>query len=177
MTAMNKFFGHLKTVLIHKHYVFQACCKAGIPWQGLIHDLSKFTPEEFFGSVRYYTGVCSPIGAERKERGYSRGWLHHKGRNKHHWEYWVEFRDDGTEYYVKMPVKYAKEMCCDWLGAGKAYNGKYWDRSLPLKYYNAHQCYYKLNDETRAFCLHYLQLINDEGPDAGLAWLREQKSY
>lgn len=174
---MKKFFGHLKTVLIHRWLVFRFCCRVGIPWQGLIHDLSKFTPEEFLPSVHYYQGTSSPIGAERHEKGYSEAWLHHKGRNKHHWEYWVEFQDDGNEYLVKIPINYVKEMLCDWLSAGKTYNGKNWQQHFPLNYFMKHEKYYKLNPETKAFALKVLTMIKDEGEDKALAWLAKQKEY
>ena len=174
---MNKFFGHLKTILIHKHLVFKFCCRAGIPLQGLTHDLSKFSPVEFIPSVRYYKGTSSPIGAERREKGYSSAWLHHKAHNMHHWEYWVEFRDDGTEYYVKMPINHLKEMLCDWLSAGKTYNRKSWQSDYPLNYFLSHEAYYKLNPETKAFALKVLNMIKDEGEEKTLSWLREVKSY
>ena len=35
-------FKHFAKVCVHKHWVFYYCCKAGIPLQGLTHDLSKF---------------------------------------------------------------------------------------------------------------------------------------
>lgn len=174
---MNKIFSHLRTVLTHRHLVFRYCCRVGIPLQGLVHDLSKFTPTEFIPSVRYYQGTSSPIGAERRAKGYSAAWLHHKSRNLHHWEYWVEFRDDGTEYYVKMPINYLKEMICDWLSAGKTYNGKKWHQELPLEYFLAHEAYYKLNPETKEFALRFLNLIKEKGEDEALAWLAQQKDY
>jgi len=175
--VMNNFFGHLKTVIMHKHLVFKYCCRVGIPLQGLVHDLSKFSPAEFRPSVHYFKGTSSPIGAERREKGYSSAWLHHKAINKHHWEYWVEFRDDGTEYYVKMPMRFVKEMLCDWLSAGKTYNRKTWQQHFPLDYFHAHESYYKLNPETKAFALKVLEMIKSEGEDAALDWLRKQKDY
>ena len=174
---MNKFFGHLNNVLTHRHLVCKFCCKVGIPWLGLTHDLSKFTPVEFFPSVHYYQGTSSPVGAERREKGYSEAWLHHKARNKHHWEYWVEFRDDGSEYYVKMPMKYLKEMLCDWLSAGKTYNRKTWQSDYPLKYFQSHEAYYKLNPETKTFALKVLNMFKDEGEEKTLAWLKGIKNY
>lgn len=174
---MNRFFGHLKTVLIHRHLVFVYCCKVGIPLQGLAHDLSKFSPAEFGPSVRYFQGNSSPVGAERREHGYSAAWLHHKAVNKHHWEYWVEFRDDGTEYYVKMPMNYLKEMLCDWLSAGKTYNRGTWQQDYPMKYFRTHESYYKLHPETKEFALKVLEMIQTEGEEAALSWLRKQKEY
>lgn len=120
---MNKFFGHLKTVCKHKYYVFKYCCKAGIPIEGLFHDMSKFSPVEFWESVRYYQGNRSPIDACKEENGWSACWLHHKGRNKHHYQYWIDGIDEGGEP-VEMPHRYVKEMICDFLGAGNAYMGE-----------------------------------------------------
>ena len=113
-------FLHLKTICTHKHYVFYYCKKAGIPIQGMIHDLSKFSPTEFFESVKYYQGNRSPIDACKEDKGYSNAWMHHKGRNKHHYEYWVDNFDNGGTP-IRMPYKYALELVCDYLGAGKAY--------------------------------------------------------
>lgn len=177
MKFMSHLFGHLRVVLTHKYYVFRYCCRVGIPWQGLTHDLSKFSPTEFFPSVRYFQGDKSPIGEERRQNGYSSAWLHHKSRNRHHWEYWVEFRDDGTQYLVKIPMKYTKEMLCDWIAAGKTYCGKSWTQAQPLNYFNEHQAYYKLNPATHAFALKALTMFRDEGEDKTLQWLREQKRY
>ena len=174
---MNKFFGHLNNILTHRHMVFKYCCRVGIPLQGLVHDLSKFTPTELIPSVRYYQGTSSPIGAERRAQGYSMAWLHHKAQNKHHWEYWVEFRDDGTEYYVKMPMNYLKEMLCDWLSAGKTYNRTTWQPNYPLKYFTAHENYYKLHPETKAFALKVLNMFAEKGEDETLDWLAKQKKY
>lgn len=116
-------FKHFKKICVHKHWVFYYCCKAGIPFQGIVHDLSKFSPTEFFESVKYYQGTSSPIDACKKENGWSAAWLHHKGRNKHHYEYYVDNLDNGGTP-LEMPMKYKKEMLCDFLGAGRAYYGK-----------------------------------------------------
>ena len=120
---MKNFLGHLKTILIHKWWVFRYCCLFGIPWRGLVHDLSKFSPTEFFESVKYYSGTRSPIDASKEANGYSRAWLHHKGRNKHHYEYWQDNFDNGGMPLV-MPYKESLEMLCDYLGAARAYMGK-----------------------------------------------------
>ena len=118
---MNKFFGHLKTVMIHKYWVFHYCCKIGMPIVGLTHDLSKFSPIEFWESVKYYNGKVSPIVMCKKDKGYSEAWQHHKGRNPHHYEYWIDNLDKGG-VPIKMPYRYAAELICDYLAAGKAYN-------------------------------------------------------
>jgi hypothetical protein len=118
-----KAWKHFKKILVHKYWVFKYCCNAGIPVQGILHDLSKFSPTEFFESVKYYQGNISPIDACKKANGYSKAWLHHKGRNPHHYEYWQDNFDNGGEPLI-MPEKYAIELVCDYLGAGRAYMGK-----------------------------------------------------
>lgn len=114
---------HFKKICIHKYYVGKYCWRMGLYWQGLTHDLSKFSPIEFWESVKYYQGDRSPIDACKEVHGYSKAWLHHKGRNKHHYEYWQDNFDQGGQPLI-MPYKYAVEMLCDYLGAGHAYSGK-----------------------------------------------------
>ena len=114
---------HFKKICKHKYYVGKYCWKINLYWQGITHDLSKFSPIEFFESVKYYQGNRSPIDACKEKKGYSKGWLHHKGRNPHHYEYWIDNLDQGGEALI-MPREYAFEMICDYIGAGKAYMGK-----------------------------------------------------
>ena len=119
---MKKFFGHLRTVNKHRRYVRKYCFMAHLYWQGLTHDLSKYSPTEFFESVKYYQGNRSPIDACKEENGFSKAWQSHRGKNSHHRERWTDYYDKGTAC-VPMPYKYAAEMLCDYLGAGKAYHG------------------------------------------------------
>ena len=93
------------------------------PWRGIKHDMSKFSPTEFWESVRYYQGTSSPIDAAKKDKGWSAAWMHHKGRNTHHYEYWEDNFDNGGEP-LRVPYEDAVEMLCDFLGAGRAYMGK-----------------------------------------------------
>lgn len=123
MNKIKNFFGHIRTVHTHRRWVRYYCFKAGLYKQGLTHDLSKYSPTEFFESIKYYTGNSSPIDVCKKEKGYSAAWMHHKGRNKHHYEFWQDNFDNGGEALI-MPYKYALEMICDYLGAGRAYNEK-----------------------------------------------------
>jgi len=126
-------FKHIKLVMKHKWVVFKLCCKVGIPWRGFMHDWSKFSPTEFFESIKYYNGHRSPITICKQEKGYSEAWLHHKGRNKHHPEYWIDMSlPDKT---VIMPYKYAIEMICDKMAAGIVYKGKEWNKEWQLTYY------------------------------------------
>ena len=125
--------GHIKTVTKHKWIVFKLACKAGIPWRGFWHDFSKFSPTEFGESIKYYVGVHSPITEAKKDKGYSDAWLHHKGRNKHHLEYWIDF--DAKPVVPVIPYKYAVEKVCDDLSAGMVYNGKNWNQDTQYNYY------------------------------------------
>lgn len=112
---------HFKKICIHKYYVAKYCFMCGLYWQGIVHDLSKFSPTEFCESVKYYCGTGSPINACKADKGYSLAWFHHRGRNLHHWAHWVDDFDQGM-IPKKMPFKYVLEMMCDYLGAGQAYS-------------------------------------------------------
>lgn len=125
--------GHIKTVTKHKWIVFKLACKVGIPWRGFWHDFSKFSPTEFGESIKYYVGVHSPITEAKKDKGYSDAWLHHKGRNKHHLEYWIDF--EAKPVVPVIPYKYAVEKVCDDLSAGMVYNGKNWKQDTQYNYY------------------------------------------
>lgn len=116
-------FKHLKTILKHKYWVGKYCFKLGIPIRGILHDMSKFSPVEFWESAKYYQGTSSPIDACKKANGYSKAWMHHKGRNPHHYEYWQDNFDNGGTP-LPMPFEDSLEMLCDYLGAGHAYMGK-----------------------------------------------------
>ena len=116
-------FKHFWLITRHKYYVFKYCMKAGLIWQGITHDLSKYSPTEFWESVKHYDGTKSPIDVCKQKYGYSMAWFHHRGRNRHHYEYWQDNFDQGGNP-VKMPFRFALEMVCDYLGAGQAYSRK-----------------------------------------------------
>lgn len=82
---------HFRTITRHKLLVMQKCFRVGLYRQGLLHDLSKYSPTEFLVGMKYYQGNRSPNNAEREDTGVSLSWLHHKGRNRHHYEYWVDY--------------------------------------------------------------------------------------
>ena len=128
---IKRFYGHLHTINSHRRAVRRLCFKSGLYKQGLIHDLSKYSFVEFFSGVKYYQGYRSPIDAEKEELGYSLGWLHHKGRNKHHFEYWMEKDYKTLEFKcLDMPLNYLLEAACDKIAASKIYmKDKYTDSS------------------------------------------------
>ena len=135
------FIGHLKTVMQHRHQVFIHCVKAGIPMRGLPHDLSKFSPTEFIPGVLYYQGNRSPNEREREVGGYSRAWMHHKGRNRHHFEYWIDYclDPDGKAYMggCRMPMKYVAEQFCDRIAACRVYLGEGYTDAAPYDYFSS----------------------------------------
>lgn len=154
---------HFKTVCKHRWVVFRECARCGIPWRGLVHDLSKFSPEEFIPSAKHFQGTKSPIEAEKDKYGYSKAWLHHKGHNKHHWEYWTDFDRQGKVVPVPIPVKYVIEMVCDWVGAGMVYNKGNWTQEDPLKYYNKVRAGRHFEEETERDLVNLLTTIQDDG--------------
>ena len=121
--TLKKTLLHLRKICIHKYWVARYCFKCGLYWQGITHDLSKLSWTEFWESVRYYQGDSSPINEAKKDKGYSLAWQHHKGHNPHHYEHWTDNYDSETTC-IAMPYKYAVELICDWIGAGRAYQSK-----------------------------------------------------
>ncbi len=173
---MNKLWGHLKTVTKHRSTVFVHCCRAGIPWQGFWHDSSKFSPEEFITSVRHYAGgVKSPNELERADYGYSRAWMHHKGRNKHHFEYWTDY-DPKTHKMspVPMPKKYLVEMFCDRVGACKVYKGKDYTDASAFEYFDRGGAKNKMHPDTARELERLLVMLRDEGEEKTFKYIRRE---
>lgn len=173
-TFPQRLFGHLGTLLTHKRYVAQGCFRIGLYRQGLFHDLSKFSPAEFITSVRYYEGTRSPNAVERELYGCSRAWLHHKGRNRHHFEYWIDFtaRGEQTAFGCKMPLRFVAEMVCDRRAACIAYHGSAYRQSDAWDYYVRTRARVILHPDTRAVLEKALVLMRDEGEAAAFLWLR-----
>ncbi len=129
-------FKHFQTITRHRHAVIRHCFHCGIGWQGLLHDLSKYAPVEFIPGARYWTGTRSPNEGERRDYGYSKAWLHHKGRNRHHFEYWTDYNPvEHRVMPVRMPARYVAEMFCDRVAASKTYQGKNYSDRHPLEYF------------------------------------------
>ncbi len=161
---MNKFFGHLKTVIKHKSLVMKFCFKCGLYRQGITHDLSKFSPTEFIPGVKYYTGKRSPNELEREEKGYSAAWLHHKGRNRHHFEYWSDFKNGIGIVPVEMPLRYAAEMCCDRIAACRTYHGKNYKQGDAYDYFiNSKVVPKYMHPNTRDLLKGWLESVRDNG--------------
>lgn len=169
---------HFRTITKHRHAVIRNCFKAGIGWQGLFHDLSKYTPTEFIPGAKYYLGTRSPNEEERRLFGFSRAWLHHKGRNRHHFEYWTDYNPETrTMGPVPMPKRYVVEMFCDRVAASKIYKGKNYTDSSAYEYFLPGKKTRFIHPETSDQIEHFLKLLADEGEDAAFkavkAWLKE----
>ncbi len=169
---------HFCTITKHRHYVIKHCFYAGILWQGLLHDLSKYTPTEFIPGAIYYAGDKSPNVGERRANGYSKAWLHHQGRNKHHFEYWQDY-DPKTRFKepVKMPLKYVKEMFCDRLAASKIYYGDKYTEDMPLAYFEKGKYCRKIHPETAALLEKLLKMLKEKGERKTFTYIRHLKEY
>lgn len=164
---MGSFWGHLHTINHHRRLVRQGCFRMGLYWQGLMHDLSKYAPVEFRTGVRYYQGTRSPNTAEREEKGWSEAWMHHKGRNRHHWEYWTDL-DMKTKAYaaVPMPPKYLAEMVADRIAACKTYQGAAYTDASALGYFEASNEARLMHPDTIRDLRYLLTKLRDEGETA-----------
>lgn len=155
---------HLSIVNRHRWEVFKLSIKVGIPFRGLLHDLSKYSFTEFSESVKYYKiskGEYSPILAAKKDLGYSRCWLHHKGRNPHHYEYWYDAA--GPIKTPIIPLKYMLEMICDRIAASKTYNKKTYNNSMPLDYFNKEKKYMTMNPKLIDFVEEVFKELSKKG--------------
>ena len=172
MNIFKRFFGHLHTVNQHRREVRKLCFKCGLYWQGLTHDLSKYSPVEFWNGVKYFTGTASPHHGERKAYGYSKAWLHHKGRNKHHTEYWLDIVNGGPSP-IYMPINYLAEMICDRIAASKIYlKDKYTD-AAPLEYFTTHQNENPFSIDSKAELWNWLIRLREHGEEETCKQLRE----
>ncbi|MCR5294981.1 MAG: DUF5662 family protein [Lachnospiraceae bacterium] len=169
---------HLKTITKHHNLVMSYCIRAGLIRQGLMHDLSKLSPEEFLVGIRYYQGTRSPNNAEREKEGKSNAWLHHKGRNKHHYEYWIDYSLDPDCKTgiagMQMPRRYVAEMIFDRVSASRVYEGDGYTDASPLKYFlgNKEKCWF-INDTTKRQMEFLLTMWAEEGEEYTIAYIRE----
>lgn len=175
-----KIWQHFCTITHHKYLVMKGCFAVGLYKQGLLHDLSKYTPTEFLVGCKYYQGTMSPNNAERRDKGYSSAWLHHKGRNKHHMEYWLDYGlpqkggEHGGLCGMKMPLRYAVEMYVDRVAASKNYQKeRYTDRSA-LDYYLNGKELHVLHEDTKALLELLLYMLAARGEDYVNTFIRKE---
>lgn len=165
---------HFKTITHHRWLVCQGCFRVGLYWQGLTHDLSKYTLTEFCAGARYYQGTRSPNAAEREDKGYSEAWMHHKGRNRHHYEYWTDLCYQTKRYEaVPMPRKYLVEMVMDRRAACMTYQGKKYRDDSPLNYYINSRERLLMHPQTQQELAYILTMLAEKGEEAVFRYLKE----
>ena len=156
MVYITAFFKYLSYVIRHKWYVFIECCKLGIPISGVLHDLSKFRPSEFFPYMIHFQvrkrktlkHGYSKRDDPNKDEVFDLAWLKHIHRNPHHWQYWILIEDTSpTPKVIPMPERFRKEMLADWKGAGKAQG--FGDNTV--EWYLKHEKDMILHQETRTW--------------------------
>ena len=169
-------WNHFRTVTRHRHLVMRYCFAVGLVRQGLLHDLSKYSPAEFMVGARYYQGNRSPNNAQRELSGIATAWLHHKGRNKHHYEYWIDY-DLKAEHNpplcgMKMPKRYVVEMTMDRIAACRTYQGRNYSDKAPLEYYQHGRSYHLMHPDTAALLEKLLTMLADEGRRKTFRYIR-----
>ena len=153
--------------------VMKNCFRCGLYCQGLTHDVSKLAPVEFWAGAKYWQGTCSPNNAQRQAEGYSAAWLHHKGRNKHHLEYWIDYSTNKSGMVgMKMPLRYVCEMVCDRVAASRIYLGDRYTDASPWEYYDRSKGHYMLHPETRALLEKLLKMVRDLGQERTFAYMK-----
>ncbi|MDR0914966.1 MAG: DUF5662 family protein [Oscillospiraceae bacterium] len=172
---MSNLFKHFKTITSHRHKVIGLCKKAGIFWQGLGHDLSKYHPAEFLVGARFYKGTRSPNEGEREVFGNSRAWMRHKGRNRHHFEYWTDYNPATKKIEpVEMPIKYVIEMFCDRVAASKNYLKAGYKPDHPLQYFINAKHRRMIHPATSQLLEDLLTMLKEKGEDETFRFIRTQ---
>ena len=169
---MSRFVKHLRTINHHKWLVTSMCFKCGMYKQGFLHDLSKYSPSEFIPSVKYFQGNRSPITYEKEVKGYSECWLHHKGRNKHHWEYWTDRIEYGLKAY-KMPFNYVLESILDKIAASKVYRKNDYNENYPYEFFCNSYEIKAMHPETARQIQYFLEYLKDNGEEKTLELIKE----
>lgn len=166
---------HFIVITRHRLLVFKLCCKVGQPWRGFVHDLSKYSPTEFWEGVKYFNGKHSPITDCKKDKGYSEAWLHHRGRNKHHTDYWVDLSSPDKTPII--PYPYVAEMLCDKLAAGMIYKGKEWTKEYELEYWLNERDKTLVNDQIDTLITDFFTQISENGVEKTLTKENVRKLY
>ena len=178
----NGLIRHFLTITEHRMQVAKYCFECGLYIQGLTHDLSKYSPTEFLNGAKYYQGYRSPNNAEREDKGYSEAWLHHKGRNRHHYEYWVDYCSEtsynkeakGGMVPVRMPRRFLVEMICDRVAASKVYNKGHYKDDMPLKYFERSMDRIFMYEDTKKELLAFLKMIAVFGEEKTFSFIKNR---
>lgn len=168
-----KAWNHFKTITQHRWLVMKGCFRVGLYWQGLTHDLSKYSPSEFIVGARLWSGVRSPNSYEREQKGYSEAWMHHKGRNKHHYEYWTDLSPVSKQYEsVLMPRKYLAEMVMDRIAACKVYQGADYNDGSALTYLESSREKDLMCPQLRRQLHFLLSMLKNDGEDKTFQYIK-----
>ena len=169
-----KAWQHFKTITRHRLIVMAGCFRVGLYWQGLTHDLSKYSPTEFCNGAKYYQGTRSPNAAEREDKGYSEAWIHHKGRNPHHYEYWTDMNMQTRVYTaVPMPRKYLAEQIMDRRAACIVYQGKNYTAASPLNYFAKSRERDLMHPQTRQELEYLLTMLKEQGEKETFRYIKK----
>ena len=168
-----KAWKHFVTITRHRHLVMAGCFRVGLYRQGLTHDLSKYSPTEFLTGAKYYQGTRSPNAAEREEKGYSLAWMHHKGRNRHHYEYWTDMDPVKKDYAAQpMPRKYLVEMVMDRRAACMVYEGKNYNPGSALAYFEKSRERSLMHPRTQKELFFLLTMMKEQGEEKTFHYLK-----
>jgi len=164
---------HFRVITHHRHLVLQGCFRVGLIKQGLCHDLSKYSPTEFLVGAEYFQNIKSPNVAERAEKGYSTAWMHHKGRNRHHFEYWCDINPDTRYYeYIPMPRKYLVEMVMDRRAACMTYEKDAYTDASPLNYLERSMEKNFMNKQTLNELTFLLTMLKEKGEKETFSYIK-----
>jgi hypothetical protein len=164
---------HFCTITKHRMLVASGCFQIGLYWQGLTHDLSKYSPTEFRNGIKYYQGTRSPNNAEREDKGYSEAWMHHKGRNRHHFEYWTDISPVSRQYEpMPIPRKYLAEMIMDRRAACMTYQGKAYTDGSALAYLEKSLERTRMHPQTLKELTFLLTMLRDEGEKKTFSYIK-----
>lgn len=170
---MSKLKKHLKTITKHKLLVMKYCFRLGLYKQGMTHDLSKYMPTELLTGARYYQGTRSPNACEREAKGYSLAWMHHKGRNRHHYEFWTDYSLETKKMEpMPMPTRFVLEMLADRMAASKVYKGEAYTDSSPLEYYQQASDHMLIHPKTRKQLEFLLRMLARDGEERTFRYIR-----
>ena len=169
-----KAWQHFKTITKHKLLVMGGCFRVGLIRQAFAHDMSKYAPTEFLVGAKYYQGVRSPNNAEREDKGMSEAWIHHKGRNPHHFEYWTDMNLKTRQYEpVPMPRRYLAEMVMDRRAACMNYQGKNYHPGSELEYFMGSVDRTLMHPQTRRELEFLLTMLRDKGEKETFRYIKE----
>ena len=170
-----KAWRHFHTVNHHRFLVMVGCFRVGLYLQGLTHDLSKYSPTEFMIGARYWQGTRSPNAAEREVKGYSEAWMHHKGRNRHHYEYWTDMHPVSKTYEpIPMPRKYLVEMVMDRIAACKTYQGKAYTDGSAFVYFDKGRERHLMHPDTEKQLRYLLGMLRDKGEKETFRYIKQE---